>query len=55
MYECSYQNFVMLDPQTSMVPKVRDGDSNGFKKFAPRMSHVALLCDAQSSPPPIQR
>lgn len=45
----------MLDPQTSMIPKVRDGESIGSKKVVPRHSHVALLCDAQSSPPPVHR
>lgn len=50
-----FQSSVTIDPQTSMIPKVRDGESIGSKKVAPRQSNIALLCDAQSSPPPAYR
>lgn len=41
-----------IEPQTSVPPRVRDGESIGSKKFVTAKGITALLCDAQSNPSP---
>lgn len=40
------------DPQTSVPPRVRDGESIGSKKIVQAKGIIALLCDAQGNKAP---
>jgi len=42
----------LTEPQTSVAPTVKDGESIGIKKNVNTAGSVGLLCDAQASPPP---
>jgi hypothetical protein len=48
-------SFYSTEPQTSVVPRLRDGEIGSRRKFVHSKGTVALLCDSQGNPAPSAR